>query len=63
VGYCKDADPFTAASDTVEPLPWRGMGTYPFGPAGERHVDPAYADYLRRYQTRSVGESGPRAVR
>ena len=23
VGYCKDADPFTATSDTVEPLPWR----------------------------------------
>ena len=23
-GYCKDADPFTAGSDTVEPLPWQG---------------------------------------
>ena len=29
-GYCKDADPFTATSDTVEPLPWRGMPAFPF---------------------------------
>ena len=35
VGYCKDADPFTAASDTVGPLPWRGMPAFPFGPEGE----------------------------
>ncbi len=25
-GYCKDADPFTATSDTVGPLPWRDAG-------------------------------------
>ena len=29
-GYCKDADPFTAGSDSVEPIPWRGMPPYPF---------------------------------
>ena len=29
-GYCKDADPFTATSDTIEPLPWRGMPAFPF---------------------------------
>jgi hypothetical protein len=56
VGYCKDADPFTATSDTVGPLPWRGMGAYPFGPDGERPRDAAYEDYLRRYQTRAVGD-------
>ena len=54
-GYCKDADPFTAASDTVGPLPWRGMGAYPFGPEGERPRDAAYEDYLKEYQTRAVG--------
>jgi tetratricopeptide (TPR) repeat protein len=53
VGYCKDADPFTAASDTVGPLPWRGMpDEYPFGPAGERPRDDAYRAYLSEYQTR-----------
>ena len=32
IGYCKDADPFTATSDSIEPLPWRGMPAFPFGP-------------------------------
>ncbi len=54
VGYCKDADPFTAASDTVGPLPWKGMPPYPFGPEGERPRDPAHDAYLRQYQTRSI---------
>ncbi len=30
VGYCKDADPFTATSDRIEPLPWRTMPAFPF---------------------------------
>jgi hypothetical protein len=51
-GYCKDADPFTAASDTVEPLPWKGMPDFPFASPASRPVDPAYAEYLRTYQTR-----------
>jgi hypothetical protein len=55
VGYCKDADLFTATGDTVGPLPWRGMPAYPFGPAGERPEDPAYKAYLREYQTRPAG--------
>ena len=55
IGYCKDADPFTAGSDAVGPLPWRGMPPFPFGQEGERPIDPAYADYLRTYQTRPAG--------
>jgi tetratricopeptide (TPR) repeat protein len=58
IGYCKDSDPFTAASDTVEPLPWQGMKQYPFGPDGERPQDASYRAYLRHYQTRTVG--GPK---
>jgi hypothetical protein len=55
VGYCKDADPFTAGSDTVGPLPWKGMPEkYPFGAEGDRPRVPAYDDYLRTYQTREV---------
>ena len=54
-GYCKDADPFTVSSDTVGPLPWKGMGRYPFGPEGERPKDAGYSEYLKRYQTRRVG--------
>jgi hypothetical protein len=56
VGYCKDADPFTATSDTIGPMPWKGMGQYPFGSGGERSADPAYRSYLREYQTRVIGK-------
>ncbi len=55
VGYCKDADPFTAGSDSVGPLPWRGMPPYPFETKAERPLDPAYSAYLREYQTRPAG--------
>lgn len=59
VGYCKDADPFTAGSDTVEPLPWREMPAYPFGREVRRRRDTAYESYLRMYQTRLAGGEHP----
>jgi Tfp pilus assembly protein PilF len=53
-GYCKDVSPFTATGNTVEPLPFAGMRTYPPGKS-ERYPDtPLHRDYLRRYQTRIV---------
>jgi tetratricopeptide (TPR) repeat protein len=55
IGYCKDADPFTAGSDSVDPLPWREMPPYPFSTKIERPRDPAYEAYLREYQTRPAG--------
>ena len=55
VAYCKDADPFTATSDTVGPLPWQGMKAFPFPAGGERPSEPAYDAYLREYQTRPAG--------
>ena len=55
VGYCKDADPFTAGSDSVGPLPWRGMPPYPFETKTERPLDLDYSAYLREYQTRPAG--------
>jgi tetratricopeptide (TPR) repeat protein len=54
-GYCKDADPFTAGSDTVEPIPWHGMPAYPFDRQITRPRDPAYETYLRAYHTRAAG--------
>ncbi len=59
-GYCKDADPFTAGSDTVEPIPWRGMPEYPFAGQVTRPRDAAYETYLRTYQTRPAGGERPR---
>ena len=58
VGYCKDADPFTAGSDSVGPLPWRTMPAYPFATRLERPIDVDYANYLREYQTRPAGIRG-----
>ncbi len=58
-GYCKDADPFTAGGDTVEPLPWRGMPAYPFGGEVRRPSDAGYELYLRTYQTRAAGGEHP----
>jgi tetratricopeptide (TPR) repeat protein len=55
VGYCKDADPFTAGSDTVEPLPWRAMPPFPFKPGTERPHKAAFDAYLRDYHTRPAG--------
>jgi hypothetical protein len=55
IGYCKDADPFTAASDSVGPLPWKGMPPFPFGPEGEHPFTSGYQDGLKQYQTRPAG--------
>jgi len=54
-GYCKDADPFTATSDSVEPLPWRKMPAFPFGPDVKRRPAAAFESYLREFQTRPAG--------
>jgi hypothetical protein len=59
-GYCKDCALFTAHSDTVEPLPFRGMSNYPY-PASEHYpADLSHRDYLRRYNTRVVDRANPK---
>jgi hypothetical protein len=55
VGYCKDADPATATSDSIEPLPWRLMPAFPFGIDVRRPETSSYLDYLRTYETRLSG--------
>lgn len=51
VGWDKDADLNTIHGQSVEPLPYRGMKSYPYeasdGPQG-----PSWEAYLRKYQTR-----------
>jgi tetratricopeptide (TPR) repeat protein len=52
VGWDKDADLHTVYGQTVEPLPFVGMSSYPY-PAEEGPADTdAYRNYLRTYQTR-----------
>ena len=58
-GFCKDMDLYTAAPDTVEPLPFRAMSAYPY-PAPEHYPDdPEHADYRRAYNTRRVPKPRP----
>jgi Flp pilus assembly protein TadD len=52
-GWVKDGDLNTKLSETVDPLPFHGMSSYPY-PATEHYpADAGHQDYLRTYQTRS----------
>ena len=54
-GFSKEMDINSASPDTVEPLPFHGMRTYPYGPEERRPHSPAYEQYLTEYNTRVVG--------
>ena len=54
VGYCKDADPFTAASDTVGPLPWAGCPRSRSAPKASGPSTRRIAS-TSTYQTRTAG--------
>jgi hypothetical protein len=54
-GYCKDSAPFIATGNTVGPLPFRKMSTYPYGPGEHYPPSARHQAYLREYNTRRVG--------
>lgn len=57
-GYEKDMDFYAAEGNTVEPLPFRAMGTYPY--LGKRYpLDAAHMNYLLEYNTRTVSGNEP----
>jgi hypothetical protein len=58
VGWDKDADLNTVLGESTEPLPFRAMKQYPFGPDESVPDTPEYQDYLKHYQTRT--QSGAR---
>jgi FG-GAP-like repeat/ASPIC and UnbV len=51
-GWAKDADPNTAYSQSVEPLPFHAMSQYPYGPAAHFPDDAAHRRYRMQYNTR-----------
>jgi tetratricopeptide (TPR) repeat protein len=58
-GYCKDTAPTTATGGRVEPLPFRGVLTYPhFTPEQRNRADAAQSDYRKRWNTRPAA-GGP----
>ena len=52
--FCKDMDLYTAFPDSVEPLPFHSMTSYPYGPDEHYPDNDKTRDYQRRYNTRIV---------
>jgi hypothetical protein len=57
-GYEKDMDFYAADGSTVEPLPFRRMGTYPY-PGKAFPSDQEHLDYILKYNTRFVSGNEP----
>ena len=51
-GWIKDADLNTAFGNTVAPLPFHAIKTYPYAPGDSYPSDAAHRAYLREYNTR-----------
>ena len=52
--FCKDMDLYTAYPDTVKPLPFHSMSSYPYGPKEKYPDTPKTRAYRRKYNTRKV---------
>jgi len=52
-------DFYAADGSTVEPLPFRSMGTYPY-PGKAFPQDAVHRDYMLKYNTRFVSGNEPR---
>jgi len=62
-GYEKDMDFYAADANTVAPLPFHGMGVYPYGQRKAYPLDDAHLKYLLEYNTRRVGGEEPKSYR
>jgi tetratricopeptide (TPR) repeat protein len=54
-GYTKDNGPFSATGSTIEPLPFKNMTRYPYGPEEIYPTDESHQRYRKMYNTRYMG--------
>ncbi len=62
VGWVKDGDINTALGNTVLPLPFHGMSSYPPSASEVYPTDPEYQQYMEEYNTRIVTRNAYRDV-
>jgi tetratricopeptide (TPR) repeat protein len=62
-GYEKDMDFYAAEANTVHPLPFRAMGTYPYAKGVSFPQDDAHVNYFLNYNTRHLSGNEPRSYR
>jgi hypothetical protein len=55
--FCKDMDLYTAHPDTVGPLPFHAMSSYPYGPDEHYPDNQTTRRYRHQYNTRRVAGS------
>ena len=53
-GFCKDRSIYTAHSDGVGPLPFRGMSSYPYSPDEKYPDDEKHRRYQLEWNTRKI---------
>ena len=56
-GFAKDMDFYESLSDTVEPLPFHSMPSYPYGSGMRYPMSPEYLRYRLTYNTRYIASS------
>jgi tetratricopeptide (TPR) repeat protein len=62
-GYEKDMDFYAAEANTVHPLPFRTMGTYPYPKGRSFPLDDAHVEYFLDYNTRHLSGNEPKGYR
>jgi tetratricopeptide (TPR) repeat protein len=62
-GYEKDMDFYAAEANTVHPLPFRTMGTYPYPRSRSFPLDDAHVEYFLDYNTRHLSGNEPKGYR
>ena len=62
-GYEKDMDFYAAEANTVHPMPFRMMGTYPYPKGRSFPLDDAHVNYFLNYNTRHLSGNEPRGYR